>query len=370
MTTCTRYDRFRFKSRLLAAALALALLPSAASAQTAAPAPAPAPLPTPAESVNVRVVTDEAEAALAYASSVRLRSPDVTAWQRLVTSEGYRRLHQREAAMGRAFTDSAFRAFLHADTLLARVPALERALAEWRNADVGAAAARAFGYLPAGTRLDAVIYPMVKPRDNSFVFDVATDSAAIFLYVDPAVSRAKLENTLAHELHHVGIAAACAAAEEGVGLAPAVRPAVRWMGAFAEGVAMLAAAGGPVVDPHATSDSTERARWARDYANAPADMRLVEVFFMDIIEGRLKDEQAQRQRAAPFWGDAQGAWYTVGYLMAATVERVDGRDALVATMCDPYRLLVAYESAARRSGDTALPRWSPRLMQHLTGNPS
>jgi hypothetical protein len=74
--------------------------------------------------------------------------------------------------------------------------------------------------------------------------------------------------------------------------------------------------------------------------------------------------------AAPVWGDAQGAWYTVEYLIAATVERVDGREALIATMCDPHRLLVAYESAVRRSPDPALPRWSPRLMQHLTGNPS
>ena len=349
----------RFMPRLVAVTIAGALLPE------------PAPAQAPAESaVNVRMVTDQAEAALAYATSVRLRAPDVAAWQRLTTSDGYRRLHRREAAMGRAFTDSAFRAFLHTDTLLARVPALERTLAEWRNAAIGSAAARAFAYLPAGARLDAVIYPMVKPRDNSFVFDVGTDSAAIFLYVDPAVSGAKLENTLAHELHHIGIAAACTDADEGAGLAAAVRPAVRWMGAFAEGIAMLAAAGGPAVDPHFTSDSTERDRWARDYANVAADLRRVETFFLDIVEGRLNDEPAQRQRAAPFWGDAQGAWYTVGYLMAATVERVDGRDALIATMCDPYRLLVAYESAARRSGDTALPRWSPRLMQHLTGNAS
>lgn len=315
--------------------------------------------------VSVRMVTDEAEAALAYAASVRAGAPDAQAWQRVLDSEAYRRLRQREASMGRAFTDSSFQAFLHSERLLARVPDLERTLAEWRTADVALAASRASAYLPAGSRLDAVLYPMVKPRENSFVFDLATDSAAIFLYLDPKVSPAKLENTLAHELHHVGIAAACADAEEGAGLAPEVRPAAAWMGAFAEGIAMLAAAGGPGKHPHAASSPAERARWERDLASAHANARQLETFFLDIIEGRLTDEQAQRERAAPFWGDAQGAWYTVGYLMAATVERVDGREALIATMCDPARLLIAYQRVAERIGDPALPRWSPALVSRL-----
>ena len=320
----------------------------------------------PTSLVDVRMNGDAAAAALDYARSVRQRSPDAAAWRRLTASEGYRRLHRREAAMGRAFTDSSFRSFLESDTLGARVRDLERTVADWRAADIRAAAARAFDYLPDGARLDAVVYPMVKPRTNSFVFDLATDSAAIFLYVDPAVSRAKLENTLAHELHHVGIAAACAGTEPDPGLAPEVIPAVRWMGAFAEGIAVLAAAGGPDADPHLASDPAERARWARDYANAPADVRALERFFLDVIEGRLPDEPAQRERAAPFWGDAQGAWYTVGYLMATTVERAEGRQALIATMCEPWRLLLAYERAAARAGDPGLPRWSAALLRHLT----
>ncbi len=340
--------------------LALAVAVATGVAATSAVAQQPS-----APRVNVRLVADEADAALAYAGSVANGRPDEAAWARLLAAEGYRRLHRREAAMGRAFTDSAFRAFIHSDTLLARVPAIERTLAAWRGADVSAAAGRAFAYLPAGSRLDAVLYPMVKPRNNSFVFDVATDSAAIFLYVDPAVTRAEFENTLAHELHHVGSAAACRDVEPGATLAPELQRTAQWMGAFGEGVAMLAAAGGPDVHPHAASDSAARARWERDYANAPEDVRRLEAFFLDVIEGRLSDPAAQRERAMAFWGDAQGAWYTVGYLMAKTVEEAAGRDAVVAATCDMWRLLVAYEAAAAQRDDETLPRWSPALMSRL-----
>ena len=342
---------------VIAAAGAIAC--SRADAPSTRPAAAPESAP-----VRVTMVTDQADAALAYAASVRSGRPDESAWNRLVASEGYRRLHRREASMGRAFTDTTFRSFLHADTLLVRVPDISRTLAEWRQADFTGAAERAFGYLPSGARLDAVLYPMVKPRDNSFVFDLATDSAAIFLYVDPTVTRSQLENTIAHELHHIGIAAACVGVEAGEGLADNVRPAVRWMGAFAEGIAMLAAAGGPDVHPHAASSGEQRTRWNADYAKAAADMVELERFFTDVIAGELSDEE-QRSRAAPFWGEAQGPWYTIGYLMAVTVERVDGRKALIPGLCEPHRLLLAYERAAVRSGDSTLPRWSPRLMEHL-----
>jgi len=37
-----------------------------------------------------------------------------------------------------------------------------------------------------------------------------------------------------------------------------------WIGAFGEGFAMLAAAGGPAIHPHAVSSPEERARWDKD----------------------------------------------------------------------------------------------------------
>jgi hypothetical protein len=166
-------------------------------------------LATPSVPPDLTIVTDQAEAALAILDLRSAREPvPEEAWGRLLESEGYRRLKAREAAMGRAFDDSTFRAFLGSDTLLRRAPALRRTLHEWRSARLDEAGRRALAYLPAGTPIRARVYLLIKPRTNSFVFEPATDPA-IMLYLDPSRTRAELENTVAHELHHIGYATAC-----------------------------------------------------------------------------------------------------------------------------------------------------------------
>jgi hypothetical protein len=130
-----------------------------------------------AQAPDIRVVRDQADAALAILQ--RSGAPTQADWDRLTRSEGYHRLLRREAAMGRPLTDSAFRAFLLSDTMARRAPLLARTLEEWSRADAGAAARLALAYLPGGTRLQATVYPLIKPRVNSFVFDTGTDSAAI-----------------------------------------------------------------------------------------------------------------------------------------------------------------------------------------------
>ncbi|MDY7093601.1 MAG: DUF5700 domain-containing putative Zn-dependent protease [Acidobacteriota bacterium] len=317
-----------------------------------------------AAAVDVRMETDEADAALAILHAHRAGEPVAEeAWGRLFESEGYRRLQQRERSMGREFQDSAFQEFLLSDPVVASAPALAEAVADWRQADLTGAAGRALAYLPAGTKLRATLYPAIKPRPNSFVFEVESDPA-IFIHLDPTVPRAKLENTLAHELHHIGYAAACGAADSE--LTDRVRTAVRWAGAFGEGLAMLAAAGGPSVHPHAASSAEERARWDRDVANVEADLRRVEMFLLDVAEGRLSDPDAVRAAAMEFFG-VQGPWYTVGWKMAVTIEEAFGRERLIEVMCDPRRLMATYNAAAqernRAGGD--LPLWSSSLLALL-----
>lgn len=65
------------------------------------------------------------------------------------------------------------------------------------------AAARA--HLPPEARIRATVHVVIKPRTNSFVFEVRTNPA-IFLYLDPARTGPQFENTVAHELHHIGFA--------------------------------------------------------------------------------------------------------------------------------------------------------------------
>ena len=321
--------------------------------------------PTPA-APDLTIITDEAEAALAILELRQAGSPiPDTTWQRLFQSEGYRRLAAREAAMGREFGDSAFRAFMTSDTLLRRAPALRRALREWRTARLDDAGRKALAYLPTGTQIRAKVYLLIKPRTNSFVFEAATEPA-IMLYLDPTRTRAQLENTVAHELHHIGYAAGCVSTPD----APAdsaVSTARQWLSAFGEGVAMLAAAGGPDVHPHATSPAEDRTRWDRDVANAPADLRRVESFLFDVLERRVTDPDSIGRVAMAFFG-VQGPWYTVGWVMASTVERALGRVALVNVLCDPAELLGAYNAAARQR-DSTLPRWSDSLLVRLTPEP-
>lgn len=315
------------------------------------------------ERVAVRVVADEAEAVLAIIEAARDgMKPSDDAWKRLFAAEGYRRLKRRDAAMGRPRSDAEFQAFVQTKEVAAAAPQLRATLERWKTANLAAAAAKALAYLPPSATIKARVYPVIKPSDNSFVFETKTDSAAIFLYLDPAVTPARFENTVAHEFHHIGFAKGCAADRPPIG--GSLGSAVEWMSAFGEGVAMLAAAGGVDVHPHAASDTADRNRWDRDLENAPADIGQLEAFFGAVLDAKLADPDSIAARGMTFFG-VQGPWYTVGYLMASEIERAQGRPALVAVLCDPRQLIRAYQTVAEGSGGR-LPSWSPGFVARLT----
>ena len=203
---------------------------------------------------------------------------------------------------------------------------------------------------------------------NSFVFEVKSD-AAIFLYLDPAVSKEKFENTLAHELHHIGYGSSCPSrrtAERLSRLPRNLETVITLIGAFGEGFAMLAAAGGPDTHPHAVSDQEERARWDRDMANFGDDLKKVEKFFLDVLANRLTEDQIQ-ETASSFFG-VQGPWYTVGWKMAITIEKTYGRRKLIECMCDQRKLLRTYNQAAakyNRHSREPLAVWSQTLIKSI-----
>ena len=322
--------------------------------------------------VALRFDPSEAEAVLGLAEAQRAgRTVTEDDWRRLFSSRPYVRLAQREAAMHRSFTDDDFRRFVLSAPLLARADSLRRALDAWARNDLVASANRVLAYLPDSARIRADVYPVIKPVTNSFVFEPSTD-AAIFLYLDPTETAAQFENTVAHELHHIGFSSISAVQEARFkGLVPRVRRAVDWMGAFGEGFAMLAAAGGPDVHPHATSPPAERARWDRDMTHFDRDLRSLDRFFLDVLDGRLATDDAIQARAFTFFG-IQGPWYTVGYRMAVVVERRYGRAALIECMVDPRLLLARYNAAAgesNRAGGERRALWAPRLLARIGAPP-
>jgi|GEM_PF-253119 len=319
--------------------------------------------------VKVTVVTDEADAVLAILAKRKTNQAIAESdWQRVFASEGYVRLKKRETAMRRSFEDADFKAFVLTDALAARAESLAETLTSWKSADVVRAANLALAYLPKRARLQAKIYPVIKPRENSFVFDLDSDPA-IFLYLDPTMMKDKFENYLAHELHHVGYGTACPSTSTSEAIAQLPQNAqtvIKYIGAFGEGFAMLAAAGGPDVHPHATSDAANRARWDRDVANFDNDFRKVEKFFLEVLAGQLTEAQIN-ETVSTFFGE-QGAWYTVGWKMCVLIERTFGRRTLIDVMCDQRKLLATYNRAAARFNRrtrASLPLWSPSLLAAL-----
>ena len=345
--------------------LALLILIPAFQAGFVTPSAAQHPARSDSGQLDVRLIADEPEAALAILEASHHRNAIPQAlWDRLFRSEGYQALKRREAAMGRAFSDQDFRSFLLSDTLAAREADLAAALARLMQLDVNSPAARALAYLPSGTPLKARLFLEIKPRTNSFVLDL-DGTRAILLYMDPAKPAAEVANTIAHELHHVGLSAACSGAEDST-LPKEVRDARSWATAFGEGLAMLAAAGGPEIHPHATSDSATRARWDHDVANFSRDLDSVQAFLAAVLDGRLTGDSLQ-EAGMSFFG-VQGPWYTVGWKMAVTIELMEGRERLVSVMCDPAALLAAYNQAAgewRSRRRERLAVWGETLIRRL-----
>jgi hypothetical protein len=318
--------------------------------------------------VDVHLITDEPEAVLAILAKKKANEVVTEAdWQRVFQSEGYVRLKAREASLKRSFEDADFKTFVLSTKLAEDAQALAATLDRWKRADVNGAASLALAYLPTNAHIKAKIYPVIKLRENSFVFDVKNDPA-IFLYLDPAVSSEKFENTLAHELHHIGYGSSCPskqASDEIAKLPANAQTVLNWIGAFGEGFAMLAAAGGPDKHPHAVSNIEDRARWDRDVANFNADLKKVERFFLDILENKLVGDEVQKV-AFSFYG-IQGPWYTVGWKMSVVIEKTYGRAKLIECFCDQRNLLATYNEAAAKynqRSNAPLALWSDFIIKN------
>jgi hypothetical protein len=319
--------------------------------------------------IQLQLDASEPEAVLSIlAKQATSIAPTDADWKRLFETEPYVRLKKREESFHRGFTDADFKKFVMSPDLAAKAVALRQALEKWKQADLRASARRVLSYLPDQAVIRAKVFPVIKPITNSFVFESQTNPA-IFLYLDSKKTSEKFENTVAHELHHIGYASISSFAEAKQKDVPAnAKPAVEWMGAFGEGFAMLAAAGGPDVDPHAASSPEEHTRWDHDLANFNTDLEALQQFFIDVIDQKLATKEKIDEKAYSFFGDAQGPWYTVGYKMAVIVEKRFGRKVLIDCMLDPRELLNRYNQAATEINEhepTKLALWSPELLQKI-----
>ena len=329
--------------------------------------------------VQLKLDSSEAEQVLEILDLRAAGRPvDEEQWQKLFATEPYQRLKVREAAIAKRFNapenelkDEDFKKFVLSDDLLKQAAELSTTLARWKKIGMEETGQRVLEYLPASAVIRATIYPVIKLNTNSFVWDTSTNPA-IFFYLDPEVSAPKFENTAAHELHHIGLASALADYKKRIEALPERPRAVAdALEGFGEGFAMLAAAGGADIDPHAASSAQEHARWDRDMANFDRDLQVVNAFFLDVLNGKFANHDAIEEKASSFYG-VQGPWYTVGYKMAVMVEKRFGRQALINTMLDPRRLLVLYNQVAAEQNTAAkvqLPLWSNEVLKQVNAVP-
>ncbi|MDP4176154.1 MAG: DUF5700 domain-containing putative Zn-dependent protease [Bacteroidota bacterium] len=324
---------------------------------------------TDSSKIHLKIITDEADQVL---SILKKRSMDQQItdddWKSLFSSEGYLRLKKREQSMKRAFTDEEFKLFVLSDTLLQKKGSLEQTLKQWKKADLNAMAKRALKYLPEGASIKAKIYPVIKPRTNSFVFEMDKDPA-IFLFIDPSKTKDKFENTVTHELHHIGYALSCESSEMAKDslLNENARITVNWIGAFGEGFAMLAAAGSPDIHPHTFSSQEDRKRWDKDVSNFNNDLKDLEKFFLDILDKKLTKEEIE-EKGFSFMGTTQGPWYTVGYKMSVVIEKIFGYQKLIWCICNLKDLLPTYNEAAAKYNSAHgehLAMWSKDLLEKI-----
>lgn len=317
------------------------------------------------ERVQLKIDSSEAEAILSILEKRAASNPVTESdWQRLFSTVPYQRLKQREASMHRDFTDEDFRKFVLSPELAKRATALQQTLTAWDKTDFRATAGRILPYLPPTAVIRASVYPVIKPRENSFVWETDTNPA-IFMYLDPDKSQAEFESTVAHESHHIGYSDVGRAYEQKIKtLPPNAQQAAQWMGAFGEGLAMLAAAGTPDAHPLKDYSADQRMRWDQD--TKYWDQQLIELnqFFKDVIDGGFAKPEVANHVGFTFFG-YRGPWYTVGYKMAQIVEKQFGRAVLVECTADPRFLLAKYNEAAEKqnaSGGPKLPLWSPEVL--------
>ena len=336
----------------------LCLLPAAPSARAAEPAAS-----------DVALDAGEAEAALDIVATRAAGRPVAEAqFERLFATEGFRRLEACERRRDRPFDRAEFRSFLQAPETVARLGELRRTLDAWEALGTASAWRRAAAYLPAGAKVSARVFPVVKPRDNSFV-DYEGGAPAIFDNLDPRKSVAQFENGLAHDLLHFGMDAACDFSKDAwfAALPQASRNAVVDVRRLEEGLAVIAAAGGPDVHPSATTSAADRARWDRDAAQVKQNAATLAAFISGVADGRISGEE-RSETAMRYYPD-QGLWYTVGYAVASTIERAYGRERTVAAFCDARDLLSTYEAAAAKLGDPKLPHWPADLVARVSRRP-
>jgi hypothetical protein len=330
------------------------------------------PLLVSQDAIKVRLVTDEPEVALQILQE-RQDGKAVTDddWNKLFSTEGYKRLKDREIGMAKMFpgrdpfTDEAFKTFMLSDDPLKQRKDYQDALDKWKKVDIAECAQRSLSYLPTGSKISATVCYLVKPRHNSFVWGSDGPDPAIMLYLDPSQPAEDLSMTIAHEFHHIGYASTCPSKEYNAWYDKQpknVQAAQTWLRGFGEGFAVLASGGSDPDGPYHYAAKDVKDSWKSGLAHNAEDMKTLQAFFEDVLNEKLTGDKVTA-KASEFYG-VVGPWYTTGWVMATTIERAFGRKKLLECYQDPRLIMPTYNEAARKLG--GLPLWPEDFVRRMS----
>jgi len=288
-------------------------------------------------------------------------------WDELFNSNGFKILTVREKEMNQGIDKFEFKDFVMNKIASDRYISYKKSLEKLKSMNLDDIINRTRDYLPDNTRLDTDIVPVIKPQKNSFIHRI-NDKLILFLYLEPDISKEKLENKLIHELHHIGLDYVYQNSDYSCLSKPAQK-VIEWTNAFGEGFAMLAAAKGLENHPN-KFDKDLKSKWDENMGNFNKDFHKIQNFLLAILEGHFADDQKLYNRGFQLMtnNDGQGSWYTVGYQIAVIIEREAGREVLIECMKDLTKIYFQYNNLVEiynKKRNEDLPKWNDKILTSL-----
>ena len=317
--------------------------------------------------MSIEIIYDEVEACLDLFKETLQSSVRLSDWNRLFQTRGYKLLKKREQEMESPFTDNEFQNFIQSQANKICVHSYKNSFQHFKDIDLLDIQKKVMKYLPKKAFFNTTIIPVIKPKKNSFVHRIEGESY-LFISLEKDCSKAKLENKLIHELHHIGLDSVYDP-KKYQSLDKNSQKMIEWTNAFGEGFAMLAAVGGPQYHP-VPFDEKAKEVWDEKIKNFEVDFKKIQKFLFHILDGQFEDEKTLLKKGMELMmnNGGQGSWYTVGWKLSVIIEEILSRQALIDCMEDLRNVYLNYNKAVEiynNKHGLKLPFWDEKIINQF-----
>lgn len=241
--------------------------------------------------------------------------------------------------MGNNLKESIFKDFLSDDHQIANYPGYKKSFKILKSINLSKVINQTRIYLPDKADINTEVIPLIKNKNNSFVHKF-NDNMYLFLNLEPNILKERLINKLVHEFHHIGFDDIYNPKEYKY-LSRGAQQIIKWSNAFGEGLATLAAAGGPDFHPNKYNKEL-KTKWNKNIKKFNKDFRKIQKFFMDILNKKIKSNKEIYDRGFELMvnNGGQGSWYTVGWQIAVVIEKISSKWNLLNCMEDLTKIFI------------------------------